>query len=264
MKLTDYEIDMPNEKEKKESIQFILKNRSTQPKSFSRFIVSFFKEINPRVIFWGLEEVFIITVSFVGCLLVILAMGLTDEIPHLFLFEEVSEKAYFFSFLLSPVVFALLHYLSIWKEIQLKTYELKMTLKLSLKEIMLVRTFIFSIISLFGSVLLSIFIWIMTNQTVSLLKLISLSSASLFLFSIVQLMLDSVIPIRFSYLVSPVIWLGVAVILISQKDKLINLLLILPESLVFVLTIIFLMTFIVLLRRNYINEKEGGLSYVRA
>ncbi|MEG0256544.1 hypothetical protein [Vagococcus sp.] len=265
MNLSDITIDKPTEKEKEKSIQFILENLSPQQKPFSQFVLFFFREFDSRVIFWGLKDVLVITVSVIFSLLLFFIFLVREmSVSTVFLFRDISETVYFFSFLLSPVVFSLLHYLSIWKEIQLKTFELKMTLKVSLKEIMTIRTLIFSVISLFSSVFFSFFLWFIIDQPMSLLKLISLSSSSLFLFSIIQIILDNMIQINKSYIVSPIFWLGVASLLIHQKDKVIRVLMILPESLVLVLTGIFIISFILLLRRNYLKQEEGGLSYVRA
>lgn len=256
-------IDLPTAEEKENSIQFILANVSVQPKSFTQFIRSIFTEMDWRIYFWGLRDILIISVSLIACVFAFFwYVSDFGRGQNPLLLPVLKEQTYFNVFLASPVIFGIFHYLSLWKEVQLKTYELKMTLKISLKDILLVRSIFFSVISLVISVLLSLLAWYGMNQEVSLFKLVSVSSASLFLFLVGQMSLDKKLPADKSYVVSPLIWLSIGTLLVLGREQVSHFILMLPELLVFLLSLVLLVVFILLIRRSYLTEKEGGFSYV--
>ncbi|MFY8331628.1 hypothetical protein [Vagococcus carniphilus] len=250
--------------EKERSIQYILENTTLKKANFGEFIWLFFKAFDWKIVFWGLTEIFVLVMSVLLALIIfILSASSRGSFNHMWLFQEVGEKVYFYTFLCAPIFFSLFHYLSIWKEIQFKTFELKMTLKVSLQEIMVIRTLLFSLLSLTASVLLSVVIWFAANQELSLLKLISLSSTSLFLFSTGQLTLDHFFSMRNSYKISPIIWLGIGAVLVLKIDIIYPLLMVLPETIVVLMAVIGFFSFILMLRYDYLNQRERSVYYVR-
>ena len=133
MKLLD-DNQLPTEKEKEQSIAFIMSQVSNQPKTFTQFLYLMFKEMDWRVCFWGLKDILLVSFSFILAVLIGTYYGIQSE--NLLILDYTLEKStYFYVFLLSPIVYGLFHYLSLWKEVQMKTFELKMTLKISLREI---------------------------------------------------------------------------------------------------------------------------------
>lgn len=262
MKLLD-EDQIPTEKEKEQSIAFIMSQVSNQPKNFTQFIYVMLKEMDWRICFWGLNDILLISFSFILAILIGTYYGIQSGNFFVLLLDYSIEKStYFYVFLLSPVVYGLFHYLSLWKEIQMKTFELKMILKISLREIQVIRSLVFSVIALVVSVCLSLICWLGTNQEFSLLRLISIASVSLFLYLIIQIKLDQKLSIRWNYLISPIFWTVIAVILIYLQEVLVDLIIQLPEMVVFLIAIVLMGSYFLMLRQNYMSKREGGLSYV--
>lgn len=187
--------------EKENSIDFILKEVDLQPVTFRAFIRSYFQEVGFRYLFWGLGDILFI----VGLLLVgVVILYLPDL--HQSLDNGHSDKIYFTVFMVSPLCYALLYFLGIWKERLLGTFELKMTLRVSLKELLILRMLAFSGIALVVSVGSNVLMWQLLGQELSLMRLFSLSFTSLFLFANIQLLLEYKVPLRCSYWVTPIVW----------------------------------------------------------
>ncbi|MEK4424916.1 hypothetical protein [Solibacillus sp. FSL K6-1523] len=245
--------------EKENSIAFILKEVNLQPVTFRNFLQSYFQEVGFRYLFWGMGDILFI----VGLLLIGVGMLYIPELNHLFENGHI-DGIYFTVFMVSPLCYAFLYFLGIWKERQLGIFELKMTLRVSLKELLILRMLAFSCISLIVSVGSNVFIWQLLGQELSLMKLFSLSFSSLFLFANIQLLLEHKIPMRCSHWVTPMIWGAVGVLLVWQQERIAQLLLYLPLSIVTVIVFGLLLLFVYLLRHNYFMKKEGTITYVNA
>ena len=245
--------------EKENSIAFILKEANLQPVTFRAFLRSYFQEVGFRYLFWGMGDIL-----FIVGLLLIGTGGIFFSDFHYSLENDYSNKVYFTVFMASPLCYALLYYLGIWKEKLLGTFELKMTLRVSLKELLILRMLAFSGISLLVSVGINIFIWQLLGQELSLIRLFTLSFTSLFLFANLQILLEYKIPIRYSYWVTPMVWGAVGLLLIWQQEKIAQLLFYLPLSVVTGIVLGLLFLFMYLLRHNYFMQKEGTITYANA
>ena len=245
--------------EKENSIDFILKEVNLQPVTFRAFIRSYFQEVGFRYLFWGLGDILFI----VGLLLVGVAILYLPYL-HQSLDNGHSDKIYFTVFMASPLCYAVLYFLGIWKERLLGTFELKMTLRVSLKELLILRMLAFSGIALVVSVGSNVLMWQLLGQELSLMRLFSLSFTSLFLFANIQLLLEYKVPLRCSYWVTPIIWSVVGVLLVWKQEWIAQLLVYLPFSIVTVIVFGLLLLFIYLLRHNYFLQKEGTITYANA
>lgn len=245
--------------EKENSIAFILKEVNLQPVTFREFLRSYFQEVGFRYLFWGMGDILFI----VGLLLIGVGFLYVPDLKHL-LENGHSDEIYFTVFMVSPLCYALLYFLGIWKERLLGTFELKMTLRVSLKELLILRMLAFSGISLVVSVGSNVLIWQLLGQELSLMRLFSLSFSSLFLFANIQLLLEYKIPMRCSHWVTPMIWAALGVLFVWQQDRIAQLLVYLPLSIVTVIILGSLLLFIYLLRHNYFMKKEGTITYVSA
>jgi len=245
--------------EKENSIAFILKEVNLQPVTFRAFLRSYFQEVGFRYLFLGMGDILFI----VGLLLIGVGMLYFPDLHQLFENGHRNE-IYFTVFMVSPVCYALLYFLGIWKERLLGTFELKMTLRVSLKELLILRMLAFSGISLVVSVGGNVLIWQSLGQEVSLMRLFSLSFSSLFLFANIQLLLEYKMPMRCSHWVTPIIWGAVGVLFVWQQESIAQFLLYVPVSIVTAIVFGLLLLFIYLLRHNYFMEKEGSITYVSA
>lgn len=245
------------QEEKENSIAFILKEVNLRPVTFRAFLRSYFQEVGFRYLFWGMGDILFI----VGLLLVGVGILYFPDLHHL-LENDHRDDIYFTVFMASPLCYALLYFLGIWKERLLGTFELKMTLRVSLKELLILRMLAFSGISLVVSAGSNILIWQLLGQELSLMRLFSLSFSSLFLFANIQLLLEYKIPIRCSNWMTPMIWGAVGVLFIWKQDWIAQFLLYLPLSIVTVLVFVLVLLFFYLLRHNYFMKKEGTITYV--
>lgn len=246
------------EEEKESSISYILSEVDLQPTTFRAFLRSYFQEVGFRYLFWGIGDILFI----VGLLL--LGVGILS-FPSIGPFVEKGHpKIYFTVFMTSPLCYALLYFLVIWKERLLGTFELKMTLRVSLKELFILRMLVFSGISLVISVGSGLAIWQLFSQELSLMRLFSLSFSSLFLFANLQLLFEFKIPMRVSHWLTPLLWGALVSLLIWQQETIIQFLVYVPVTIVITLVCGLCMLFICLLRRNYFIEKEGTIAYVSA
>ncbi|MEI3599121.1 MULTISPECIES: hypothetical protein [unclassified Oceanobacillus] len=245
--------------EKENSIAFILKEANLQPVTFRRFLRSYFQEVGFRYLFWGMGDIL-----FIVGLLLFGAWILYFPDLHYSLEKGHSDRIYFAVFMASPLCYALLYFLGIWKEKLLGTFELKMTLRVSLKELLILRMLAFSGISLIVSVGTNVLIWQLLGQELSLIRLFSLSFTSLFLFANIQLLLEFKIPLRCSYWVTPMIWGTVGAFFIWKQEGITQLLLYLPHLIVAGIVFGLLLLFIYLLRHNYFMKKEGTITYANA
>lgn len=243
--------------EKEKSIAFILKEVNLRPRTFREFLLSYFQEVGFRYLFWGMGDILFI----VGLLLIGVGILYFPDLHHLFE-NDHRDEIYFTVFMASPLCYALLYFFVIWKERMLGTFELKMTLRVSLKELLLLRMLVFSGISLIFSVGSNILIWELLNQELSLTRLFSLSFSSLFLFANIQLLLEYKIPLRFSHWVTPIIWGIVGVFFVWKQERIAQLLFYLPLSIVTIIILVLVPLFFYLLRHIYFLKKEGTITYV--
>src|SRR5690606_16698551 len=146
----------------------------------------------------------------------------------------------------------------------LGTFELKMTLSVSLKELLILRMLAFSGISLVVSVGSNVLIWQLLGQELSLMRLFSLSFSSLFLFANIQLLLEYKIPMRSSHWVIPILWGALGGLLVWKQDIIAQFLLYVPVSIVILIVFGLLLLFLYFLRHNYFMEKEGTITYASA
>lgn len=245
--------------EKENSIAFILNEVNLRPVTFREFLRSYFQEVGFRYLFWGMGDILFI----VGLLLIGVGILYFPDLHHL-LENDHRDEIYFTVFMASPLCYALLYFLGIWKERLLGTFELKMTLSVSLKELLILRMLAFSGISLIVSVGSNLLIWQLLGQELSLMRLFSLSFSSLFLFANIQLLLEYKIPMRCGHWMTPIIWGAVGVLLVWKQDRIAQFLLYVPVSIVIVIVFGLLLLFIYLLRHNYFMEKEGTITYASA
>lgn len=244
--------------EQENSIHFILKEVNLQPVTFRVFLRTYLQEVGLRYLFWGMGDILFI----VGLLLLGVGMLYIPDLNRLL--ENGYSEVYFTVFMASPLCYALLYFFGIWKERLLGTFELKMTLRVSLKELFILRMLAFSGISLVVSVGSNLLIWQLLGQELSLTRLFSLSFSSLFLFANVQLLLEYKIPMRYSHWLTPMIWAIIGVLFVWQQEMIAQFLLYLPISIVTVIILGLLFVFICLLRHNYFTQKEGTITYANA
>ncbi len=191
--------DLLSQKEKRDSIDFILTQAMPQKQSTFAQIQNLYHTIGFKGLFFGMEDITILTALSLGVLWVpILAGNITPSFRLLLLF------------ITAPFAYASLHYLCIWKQVQAGTFALLSVMKLSLHQLTILRMLVFGgfsvVVTTVGSIAISL------HQELSFLQASSVGCAGLFLFASLQILLDGALGYRFSGRCVPVLWvlMGVA------------------------------------------------------
>lgn len=166
------EIIMPSQEEINRSIDIIIaKGLSRQP-AFQ------LKRISVRNLVFGIED----------CVLIaFLSYALTMA-----LFSVISVKGTPFvplQFMISPLLFGGLFYLSMWKDVMIKTIEWKQVCLVNYKYLTVYRMILFGGASVIANVGFNLLLWDITGKNVSCLWILSFSFASLFLYGLLSLIL---------------------------------------------------------------------------
>lgn len=161
-----------SEEEINESVNLIITKGLAQKQSFE------YKKISLRNLIFGVEDCILIAFTlYTGCMIVFSIMSSkgTPFIP--------------LQFLLSPLLFAVMMYLSMWKDIMKKTLEWKQACRFNYKYLTIYRMVLFGGSSMLCNVIYNILIWKVTGGHYSFLWIMSFSFASLFLYGLVSLIL---------------------------------------------------------------------------
>lgn len=122
-------------------------------------------------------------------------------------------------FLASPVLYAMLHLLTVWKEMMAGMYGTLMVCRMSLRQVTVMRLLLFG----GGSVVLlgGVNLWLLLNtgREQSVLRLLCLSMASLFFYAWMQMLLEWKWRNRMSYAAAPVLWSICAILLLVSGEK---------------------------------------------
>lgn len=257
MNRMDFEkIPFPTEEEKNRSIAHIVEKGVGQPCCISMVFSVLRKGIGLQGLFFGVEDC--VFLSFLGA--VLLWTGVFTSV------KQDSAKLYLLIFLISPFLYAVLHLLTVWKDIMMGTYERFMTLRISLWQMTVVRMLIFGGVSVVFSVGMSIGFWLLFANTDSLLRMLSLSFASLFLFAWTELLIEWKWRVPASYFMTPGIWAVFGIILLGSGEHVQQsvqyILLSVPVAVFFMIGFIFAVLYLKRLRKYYFVHKEGALNHV--
>lgn len=244
-------IPFPTEEEKNKSIAFIVENGLNPPCCLRKAIPALWREVGIQNVLFGVGDC--VFLSFLGAIL--LWTGIVASA------RQDLAMLYLLDFILSPFLYAVLHLLTVWKDIMVGTYERFMTLRISLRQMTILRMLIFGGISVMLSVGISLISWMLFIHTASLLRILSLSFAALFLFAWMELFIEWKWSAPISYLIVPVVWLGFGVFLLSVGEYIQKILLAIPVILFFALSFTFAVFYFYTLEKYYFDQKEGGLHH---
>lgn len=245
-------IDFPSNKEKKKSIQQILDIGVPQPKRLSIALPALWHNIGLRGLCFGVAD----------C--VFLAL-LASSLLWGFLFVSLTNNLHYLSvllFLCSPFLYALLHLLTIWKEILNGTYEQLMTCRCSLRQLTTLRMLVFGAISVILTTLFNGALWTFLSTDISVLRMIGISFSSLFLFALSQLLIEWKQSAPFSTFIVSAIWMALCLLLLLLGEKSEAFLTGIPTILFYIIALFCLFCYLKTLKHYYFDAKEGALAYV--
>lgn len=246
------EVEFPTEEEKNKSIQTILATGMPKPQKISSALLYLWHSIGFQGLFFGVGDCVFLSV-------------LSSALLWVYLFSSlVSNQSILcvLLFLASPFLYALLHVLTIWKEIMTRTYELKMTCRYSVRQITTLRMLIFGGVSAVLAIIISTGVWLMVSKEISILRMMSISFSALFLFAAIQLFIEWKWKAPTSLFFTPIFWTALSVLLLAVGEPAEHLIFEIPTAVFWLVTGGATILFSGTLKRYYFGYKEGALSYV--
>lgn len=242
------------EDEKNESIQLIVSMGIPKPQTFSHSVAELWHAIGLRGIFFGVEDAI-----FLSMLLSALVWGGSFVIS-----AENQSLLCVILFLLSPFLYAILHLLTVWKEIMIGMYESKVVCRFNFRQITAVRMMIFGGGSVILCVFASVVLWVLTEATIPMIRLMSISFSALFLFALLQLLCEWKWRAPMSYCITPAVWIGMSTILICFGKSAERLMMNIPTLVFGLCAIGAAAAYMKLLKHYCYDNKEGALIHVVA
>ncbi|MCM1468375.1 MAG: hypothetical protein NC086_09520, partial [Alistipes sp.] len=179
--MMDFEqVSYPTEEEKNKSIARILEKGVVPPRRLLGGLIGILREVRVRDLFFGVGDC--VFLAFLGVFL--LWGGVFRAVM------KQADAAYLLIFFFSPFLYALLHTLTVWKDIMAGTYEQLMVLKISLRRMTVLRMFVFGGFSVVLTVLTGVCFFVLLPGSVSVFKVLGLSFTSLFLFAWLELLAE--------------------------------------------------------------------------
>ncbi len=159
-------------------------------------------------------------------------------------------------FMASPLLYAMLHVLSVWKEIMTGTYELLMVCRLTIRQMTVLRMLLSGALSVIISVLLNLWLGCVFHSEITMLRLLSLSMSALFFYACMQIVLESEWKSRQSCWAAPVLWSGFGIILLflaqQEPDRMIQI----PTAVFMAGAAVCAFLYLILLKKYYYESAE--------
>lgn len=242
----------PTEEEKCKSIARIVEKGIVPPRRLSDAFVGILKEIGFRELFFGVGDC--VFLAFLGA--AFLGMGIFSSVM------KHPDIVYLLIFISSPFLYALLHLLTIWKDIMTGTYEQLMTLKISLRRMTVLRMLVFGGFSVVLTVMTGIWFYVFLPDSVSVFKVLGLSFTSLFLFAWMELLVEWKWRTPVSCFVVPVVWIVLGTLLTLFERNMRQLFEVIPAVFFMMTAVIFAVLYYNMLKTYYFDLKEGVVHYV--
>lgn len=177
-------IDMPDDLEIKNEVNFILDKGLEKEEYFYSYIKNMYKKIGFRNLFHDKVELI-----FIGVLLLsILLLGILEIKRNSMISKE---RVYTFIFIISPLYYLITNIFSFMNMKENNTYEIEMVCKYNLYQVSALRMLVFSVISIF----LSLIVILGLYNKIDILRGIMISITSIFLFS--SLLLYSMVKLKY-------------------------------------------------------------------
>lgn len=239
--MIDWEpIPMPNEEERRRAVRAIVDEGL--PPQGKRW------EIPLSVLFFGVGDCLFLAVLITGICFVPLAAAVFQRSPLAPLL-----------FLLSPLLYASLQFLTMWKEFTTGTLEWKQTCRIPFRVLTALRMLVFGGVSVMVCVPADVLLWELSRHRAALPWMLGVSFSSLFLYAALSLFCQ-----RFRrkemMLAAPALWLALGILLLCWEEGA-ALLLRVPALVFFLLALAGLGLFLQELKHDLIRPIEGGLRY---
>lgn len=205
---TDH-IDFPSKEEKEKSIREIVSHGVCRPQRLGSALWELWRSVGLYGFCFGVWD----------CMLLAL---LLDGVLWAFVYTAARQSPQMTGILFfgaSPILYAMLHLLTVWKETAAGMYQSLMVCRLSLRQMSVLRLFIFGSASvlLMGVVNVGFAVHFQSGIDV-VFRMIGLSVSALFCYALMQLVLEWKWKSRMSFAAAPVLWCGISILLLSSGE----------------------------------------------
>lgn len=241
--MIDWEpIPMPTEEERRRAIRAVVDAGLPPPEG------RLLREIPLSVLFFGVGDCLFLAVLITEICFVPLAAAVFQRLPLAPLL-----------FLLSPLLYASLQFLTMWKEFSTGTLEWKQTCRIPFRVLTALRMLVFGGVSVMVCVPADMLLWELSRHQAALPWMLGVSFSSLFLYAALSLSCQR-LRRREMMLAAPALWLVLGAILLCWEEGA-ALLLRVPALVFFLLALAGLALFLRELKYDLIRPIEGGLRY---
>lgn len=193
-------ICMPTQAEKEQAITFILNTGLPEAWNPERSVRQALRELPPSVWFFGVGDcVFLAVIVSILCLVPVVAVA--EEGPLVPLL-----------FLISPLLYALLQVLTMWKDAMSGTLEWKQTCRISFRLLTAVRMLLFGGASVGVCVPANVLLWSASGHRLELPWMLCLSFSGLFVYAALSLTFQRVG--RRWWFAAPLLWISAGILML--------------------------------------------------
>lgn len=241
---------MPNEEEKKRSICLILDKGIPEETHLHSRIPELIRAIGLRNLFWGTWDCIFLA------LLAGMVLGAFFAIPSA-VYQPLLPLGLL---LVSPAVYGLLHFLTMWKELQTGLYEIKMTCHYTLKELTALRMAFFGGASALLDVIFVLCIQHQAQFALSFFQMMGISLSALFLYGAATLFLFSHVKGRYQWIL-PAAWCIACVSPVILHADVLGFLMNIPNAVALISALLTFVLFFVELEYNLSKALKGGFCH---
>lgn len=239
---------LPSEAVKNQSIERILSVGVPTPRRLSSAVPALLKTVGLRGLFFGAGDCAFLALS--GAVLLWICLF------AVFHNQSMISVSIFFG---SPFLYALLHLLTVWKQIMTGTYELLAVCRCSLRQLTALRMLVFGGISVIFIVCVSVGMRVFLTGSPSILRLMSISFAALFLFGLLDLVIEWKWTAPGSCFAAPIIWGLISVCLLLANERTEALMRNVPTFVFGIAAVLSAFLYLRTLKHYYFDPKEGAL-----
>lgn len=249
--MTNGHIPYPTPEERNRSIAHIIAEATPQPRRLTTELPNLFRTVGLRGLIFGIWDCAFLallasSVIWLGCFAVASQEGVGASLAL---------------FVTAPAFWAAMHWLSLWKEWMGGTYELLMTMRCTIHQLTVLRMLVFGAVAVVLSTAVSGAVRMLIVGGPSMIRLCSLSFASLFLYASLCLFIEWWLPPHWGYFTAPVIWAALGVFLLALGARAGAFFDAVPLAAVVLVATGSLIAYIQLLRQTYFIPRKGAISH---
>ena len=200
------ETEFPDKTKKEQSIAFIVANGVSPPRRPLRLLWQILRTAGFYSIFFGVWDCMLLALLLDGCLWAAVWAAAKE-----------ATLLYLLVFLASPLLYALLHLLIVWKERMAGMYPFLCVCRLSLSRLTAVRLLLYAGAFMLLSAAVSLYLGCFSGETYSAPRLVSLSFTSLFFYAWIQMLMEWTWMNRLSFAAAPALWTAVSLTLLTAR-----------------------------------------------